>query len=72
MSCTVSGMANWNEPNETDDLLMPSEAARMLYVTTKTLVRMAERGDIEVIKLPSGHRRYIRSQVEAIRQGRAA
>lgn len=65
-------MVNRIEHTKMDDLLMPSEAARMLYVSTKTLVRMAERGDIEVVKLPSGHRRYIRSQVEAIRQGSAA
>lgn len=49
--------------------MAPGEAAESLYVTTKTLGRMAERGDIRAITLPSGHRRYSRDDVEALAAG---
>lgn len=42
---------------------MPGEAASMLHVTTRTLQRMAIRGEVEAIKLPSGHRRYVLSEI---------
>ena len=45
---------------------MPSEAARMLHVTTKTLQRMAMRGKVAAVVLPSGHRRYLLAQIEAL------
>jgi excisionase family DNA binding protein len=46
--------------------LPPSEAAGRLHVSTRTLTRMADRGDLHVVKLPSGHRRYLVSEVEAL------
>lgn len=49
--------------------MAPGEAADSLYVTTKTLGRMAERGDIRSFTLPSGHRRYSREDVEALAAG---
>ena len=52
------------------DYLPPREAAKVLHVTTRTLARMAERGDIDVITLPSGHRRYSRASLVAL--GKAA
>ncbi|UGS27617.1 hypothetical protein K8F61_05355 [Microbacterium resistens] len=43
-------------------------AAERLYVSVKTLGRMADRGEIAFIKLPSGHRRYdMASIAEALR-----
>ncbi|MGW9002231.1 hypothetical protein [Brevibacterium casei] len=30
---------------------------------------MAERGDVESISLPSGHRRYYRAEIEALAAG---
>ena len=39
-------------------LLRPKEAARKLGVTVKTLREMENRGEIMVIRLPNGHRRY--------------
>ena len=50
-----------------DERLMPGDAAKMLGVTTKTLGTM--RG-LTPIVLPSGHRRYRRSEVEALAVGR--
>lgn len=55
-------------PDE-DDLMMPAAAARLLNVEPRTLLRMAERGEIEAMRLPSGHRRYFRESVERIRKG---
>lgn len=48
-------------------LFTPGEAARMLHVTTKTLQRMALRGEVMAIVLPSGHRRYRQEDIETIR-----
>jgi excisionase family DNA binding protein len=56
----------------TDTLLSISEAARLLEVSTDTLRRWADRGLIETVRLPSGHRRYPRSAVEAIRTDKAS
>lgn len=51
-----------------DDRLMPGDAARLLGVTSKTLASMP---GLNPIVLPSGHRRYIRSEVEALMAGAA-
>lgn len=57
-------------PNqEVTDKLMPGDAARMLGVTTKTLSAMP---NLHPIVLPSGHRRYLRSEIEAIAAESAA
>lgn len=52
--------------NVRETLCTPAEASQALRVTTKTLLRMAERGEIDSIILPSGHRRYVESSLEAI------
>lgn len=49
-----------------DEFVFPRVAAKMLHVDPRTLQRMAERGEIRAIKLPSGHRRYERASIEAI------
>ena len=46
-----------------NDRLMPGVAARMLGVTTKTLSGMSQ---LHPIVLESGHRRYLRSEIEAL------
>lgn len=51
---------------DSDPLLTPAEAAHALRVDTVTLGRWARGGRIESIELPSGHRRYRRSVVDAI------
>lgn len=50
-----------------ETLLLPGEAARRIHVTTKTLQRMALRGEVSAVILPSGHRRYRLSEIDAIR-----
>lgn len=44
----------------------PRVAAALLGVTTRTIDRMAKRGDLHPVTLPSGHRRYLRSEIEAL------
>ena len=46
--------------------LRPGEAARILRVHERTLTRMADRGQVKSITLPSGHRRYEASGILAI------
>jgi excisionase family DNA binding protein len=48
------------------DLLTPAEAADRLRVTTKTLRRWAEAGNIAAVRLPSGQLRYPAEAVAAI------
>lgn len=49
--------------------VMPGDAAKMLGVTTKTLSRMP---GLTPIVLPSGHRRYRLSEIEALMGAGAA
>jgi predicted site-specific integrase-resolvase len=55
-----------------DEILMPAQAARIFGCSTKTLWRWARRGLIPSIILPSGHRRFVRSELEAIVSRRGA
>lgn len=54
---------------ETSEKLMPGEVARIFGVTTKTVAAMDE---LNPIVLPSGHRRYLKSEVDALVEKRAA
>lgn len=51
-----------------DELLAPGVAADLLGVHTDTLKRWAAAGRIEALRTPTGHRRYRRSDIEAILQ----
>ena len=62
----VCDMPNKQITDTTDDLVLPRVAAKMLHVETRTLQRMAERGEVKAIRLPSGHRRYELSSIKAI------
>lgn len=53
-----------NIPNpEADEKLMPGDVARIFGVTTKTVAAMP---GLNPIILPSGHRRYLKSEVDAL------
>ena len=52
---------------DTSDLMRPAEAALLLGIHTKTLTRMALSGSIKSVLLPSGHRRYLRDDIDALR-----
>lgn len=49
-----------------DERLTSSQVARLLGVSTRTVQRMEARGDLTPARLPSGHRRYRRSEIEAL------
>ncbi|PPG35179.1 MerR family DNA-binding transcriptional regulator [Pseudoclavibacter sp. RFBG4] len=59
-------MTEQHEPDKAGDLLTPRETAERLHVHPRTLIRMAERAELDPVVLPSGHRRYRREEVERI------
>src|SRR5690349_3272661 len=56
------------QPSRTADteLLTPGAVAAVLFVDPKTVTRWARAGKIDSIRTPGGHRRYRRSDVEAL------
>ena len=51
------------------ELMTPGEAAQRLGVAVRSLARMAQRGDLRSIQLPSGHRRYSADEINALAAG---
>lgn len=51
---------------DSEELITGGVAAELLNVTDETIRRWAEKGKIRHVKLPSGHRRYYRSDIAAI------
>ena len=47
------------------DTLSTSEVARLIRVSDETVRRLAERGELKFQATPGGHRRFLRSAVEA-------
>lgn len=58
-------MANESIP-ETPELLTPAEVARLFRVNAKTVSRWARAGKLTSIRTIGGHRRFRRSEVEAL------
>jgi excisionase family DNA binding protein len=50
-----------------EELLRTSEAARLLQVSTRTVVDWAQKGKLRTILTPGGHRRFFASSVLAVR-----
>jgi putative resolvase len=46
--------------------LRPKEVVDLLRVTKTTLIRMEHRGELHPIRLPNGHRRYKKEEIEKI------
>jgi predicted site-specific integrase-resolvase len=46
--------------------MRPAEVCRELQVSRTTLINMEERGELHPIYLPSGHRRYLRSEINSL------
>lgn len=68
----VQGMTQRTKRDE-QEYLRPGQAAAMLGVHMQTLIRWSEAGTLGVMILPSGHRRYLRADVERIAaEGKAA
>ena len=55
-----------------DELLTSSEAARMLRVSKATITRYVRLGQLPAIRLPSGHLRIRRREIEKLLQQDAA
>ena len=56
-----------SNPNTTEPkLIRPAEAAAILGVSTRTVYDLGEAQTLHPRKLPSGHRRYDRTEVEAL------
>jgi excisionase family DNA binding protein len=53
-----------HERPQDDDLLTPSEVARIFRVDPKTVSRWAIAGKIGSVRTLGGHRRFYRSEVE--------
>lgn len=54
-------------------LLTPAEVAEMFHVDPKTVGRWAAKGRLRSVRTPGGHRRFLRSEVEAaLYAGRSA
>lgn len=54
--------------DEAADYLRPSEAAKELHISPKTVARWSENGHISCIVTLGGHRRFRRADVEALRK----
>jgi excisionase family DNA binding protein len=52
--------------NEYDPLMTPGEVAKRFRVDPKTVTRWAAAGRLESIKTPGGHRRFRKSEVDAL------
>ena len=50
------------------EYLTPAEAGRVAFLSVRQLARLADAGRIGFIR-PGRHRRYLRSDVEALAQG---
>ena len=57
---------------EDDALMTPAEVAAKFKVDAKTVTRWARAGKLSSIKTLGGHRRYRRSEVEALYNGSAS
>ena len=53
-------------PVEQEVLLTPAEVAKMFRVDPKTVTRWAKAGKLTAIRTLGGHRRYRRSEVQAL------
>jgi excisionase family DNA binding protein len=57
---------------EGPEYLLPSAAARLLHVSTKSLNRWADEGRLRCITTLGGHRRFSRAEIEAVATRMAA
>jgi excisionase family DNA binding protein len=55
-----------NRSSEPEVLLTPAEVAKLFRVDPKTVTRWAKAGKLTAIRTLGGHRRYRRSEVQAL------
>lgn len=66
MSDIVSSVTDKNNPNAQVEYVTPRMASTLLAVTPRTLARLADRGELRALVLPSGHRRYALADITAL------
>jgi excisionase family DNA binding protein len=54
------------DPAEPEELLTPAEVAAMFRVNPKTVTRWARAGKISAIRTLGGHRRFRKTEIEAL------
>ena len=59
-------LMSMQRPSEQEVLLTPAEVAKMFRVDPKTVTRWAKAGKLTAIRTLGGHRRYRRSEVQAL------
>ena len=64
-----NGQAGRSESGE-EELLTPSEVAKLFRVDPKTVTRWAKAGKLDSIRTLGGHRRYRATEVRALLEGR--
>lgn len=58
-------MSKSHEQDRQTEYITPTEASKIIYLSTKQLTRYADEGKIRFIR-PGSHRRYLRADVEAL------
>jgi excisionase family DNA binding protein len=73
---TTMGTAVDEQSNEGEELLTPSEVAKLFRVDPKTVTRWAKAGKLSSIRTLGGHRRYradeVRRLLDAARTDKSA
>ena len=59
-------MSNPTPQGGDDDLMAPGEVAALFGVTSRTVQRWAERDGFPSVQMPSGRRKYRRSDIDAL------
>ena len=59
-------LMSMQRPPEQEVLLTPAEVAKLFRVDPKTVTRWAKAGKLTAIRTLGGHRRYRRSEVQAL------
>lgn len=59
-------------PRDPGDTLTVKEASRILGISAQTLVSATKAGKVPFFTTPSGHRRFARSDIEALRHSHTA
>jgi len=59
-------LMSMQRPPEQEVLLTPAEVAKMFRVDPKTVTRWAKAGKLTAIRTLGGHRRFRRSEVQAL------
>jgi excisionase family DNA binding protein len=58
-------------PATSRTLLTPAEVARIFHVDPKTVARWAREGRVSSLRTLGGHHRYLRTEIEALLDGRS-